>query len=178
MRFQKPFYYDPSQGNLLIEHIWRATGSPVPQPMLDFMSTSDFTTLVGGDPNATKGTLVTGRAINQFEFAPAPPGDFNMDGTVDAANFVVWRKGLRTIYTQADYDRWRAHYGQVVGNGAAEYSLDAFVDPLSAGVPEPACALLLGLGVFGQFSVRPTRPSSLRSSRRPVCEWPFRLYRR
>jgi hypothetical protein len=36
------------------------------------------------------------------------PGDFNNSGTVDAADYVVWRKGLGATYTQTDYDVWRA----------------------------------------------------------------------
>ena len=36
------------------------------------------------------------------------PGDFNGDGAVDAADYVVWRMGLGTTYSQADYDVWRA----------------------------------------------------------------------
>ena len=39
-------------------------------------------------------------------------GDYNRDGTVDAADYVVWRSGLGTTYTQADYDVWRANFGQ------------------------------------------------------------------
>src|SRR5262245_24788108 len=37
------------------------------------------------------------------------PGDFNGNGTVDAADYVVWRK---TGGTQADYTTWRTHFGQ------------------------------------------------------------------
>ena len=37
------------------------------------------------------------------------PGDFNHDGTVDAADYVVWRK---TDGTQAEYNTWRTHFGQ------------------------------------------------------------------
>ena len=43
------------------------------------------------------------------------PGDFNQDGTVDAADFVVWRKGLGTTYTQSDYAIWRANFGHSAG---------------------------------------------------------------
>ena len=32
-------------------------------------------------------------------------GDFNTDGTVDAADYVVWRNGLGTTYAQNDYGR-------------------------------------------------------------------------
>src|ERR1700742_3841341 len=32
------------------------------------------------------------------------PGDFNDDGHVDAADYLVWRGGLGTTFTQSDYD--------------------------------------------------------------------------
>jgi len=34
---------------------------------------------------------------------PSIPGDFNNNGVVDAADYVVWRKGLGTTYDQNDY---------------------------------------------------------------------------
>jgi hypothetical protein len=143
MRFQKPFYYDPSQGNLLIEHTWRTMGSPVSQPALDNQSSPEFTLLVGGNPDAISGNLFTGRSITQFEFAAPPPGDFNQDGTVDAADYVVWRKGLGTIYTPDDFDLWRAHFGEMAGSGTTGDPLGASVEPLPA-VPEPRCIVLGG----------------------------------
>jgi T5SS/PEP-CTERM-associated repeat protein len=70
--------------------------------------------------------------------APGLPGDFNSDGVVDAADYIVWRKGLDTTYTLADYDLWRAHFGEsTVSN--TEFSLRS-----GATVPEPG-TLLLGL---------------------------------
>jgi hypothetical protein len=67
------------------------------------------------------------------------PGDFNPNGVVDAADYVVWRKGLGTTYTQNDYLVWRAHFGQTAGSGAALPS----AKPLSAAVPEPSSELIL-----------------------------------
>ena len=67
---------------------------------------------------------------------PAIPGDFNHDGTVDAADYVVWRKNPGGIYTQADYNTWRANFGQTVDDSSAS----------NATVPEPAAAWLLVLG--------------------------------
>ena len=32
------------------------------------------------------------------------PGDFNNDGAVNTGDYLVWRKGLGTTYTQGDYD--------------------------------------------------------------------------
>jgi len=63
------------------------------------------------------------------------PGDFNNSGTVDAADYVVWRKGLGTTYTQTDYDVWRAHFGQTACSGTGS--------GVSATVPEPATIVML-----------------------------------
>jgi hypothetical protein len=72
---------------------------------------------------------------------PLPPGDFNRDGIVDAADYVVWRNGLGATYTQADYDAWWTHFGQTAGSGAAGYPLGASAEPLSATIPEPSTAV-------------------------------------
>jgi hypothetical protein len=63
-------------------------------------------------------------------------GDFNSDGRVDAADYVVWRDGLGTIFTLTDYDLWRANFGKVVGTASGGESG-------SSAVPEPAAATLL-----------------------------------
>jgi sugar lactone lactonase YvrE len=63
-------------------------------------------------------------------------GDFNGDGAIDAADYVVWRKGLGTKYTPDDYTIWRARFGETAGSGSL----------FRAPVPEPANALFLVLG--------------------------------
>jgi hypothetical protein len=78
-------------------------------------------------------------------FVPGP-GDYNQNGIVDAADYVVWRKGLGTTYTQTDYDVWRAHFGQTAGSG-----LGASVN---AAVPEPATVALLIVGILAMSSAR------------------------
>jgi hypothetical protein len=65
-------------------------------------------------------------------------GDFNSDGVVDAADYVVWRK---TDGTPAGYNAWRAHFGQTTGIGSGATT--------SAAVPEPTTILLLMFGVAG-----------------------------
>jgi hypothetical protein len=75
------------------------------------------------------------------------PGDFNFDGTVDAADYVVWRKGLGTTYNQNDYGVWRAHFGASLGPGSGAALPSA--NPLSAAVPEPATSVLLILATAG-----------------------------
>jgi hypothetical protein len=69
-----------------------------------------------------------------FAAASGVPGDFNHDGAVNGADFVVWRKGLGTTYTASAYNVWRANFGATADNGAA-------IDPVS--IPEPATSLVL-----------------------------------
>jgi hypothetical protein len=71
MRFQAPFYYDPSQGNLLVERINRGGSLPDPSPTVDVQSTFGFTVL-SGDVDAVSGTLVSRLPVTQFEFVPEP----------------------------------------------------------------------------------------------------------
>ena len=68
-------------------------------------------------------------------------GDFNHDGTVDAADYVVWRDGLGSIYTQADYAIWKAHFGKSPGSGSSANA--------NASVPEPTTVVLLMLAATG-----------------------------
>lgn len=91
-----------------------------------------------------------------FVDASLPPtlnGDFNLNGIVDAADYVEFRSGLNTIYTPADYDTWRANFGAAAGSGAALASFG----PLSA-VPEPATGLLLVVGALGHINCSRRRP--------------------
>ncbi|HEY3394548.1 MAG TPA: hypothetical protein VGK58_17690 [Lacipirellulaceae bacterium] len=75
-------------------------------------------------------------------------GDYNGDGSVDAADYVVWRKN--NINGQQGYDDWRTNFGLTTGPGSA--------NGLSAGaaVPEPisACLMVVGLIGFGLASRR------------------------
>jgi hypothetical protein len=62
-------------------------------------------------------------------------GDYNKDGTVDAADYVAWRK---TDGNAAGYNLWRTNFGKstIVGAGAAGTSTT------QAAVPEPATFVL------------------------------------
>jgi hypothetical protein len=62
------------------------------------------------------------------------PGDFNTDVTVDAADYVIWRKNFSG--DQAMYDAWRANFGSSLGPGSGSALPSAA--PLSAAIPEPA----------------------------------------
>jgi hypothetical protein len=71
-------------------------------------------------------------------------GDFSDDGKVDAADYVAWRNGLGTTYTEEDYAVWRDNFGQTASSGGAAGSLSTDF----AGVAEPACAVLLLVGLL------------------------------
>jgi hypothetical protein len=70
-------------------------------------------------------------------------GDYNDDGTVDAADYIVWRNGFGTTYTQADYDVWRANFGRMtLGVGSGSSAVLTSGEPLPAAVPEPPAILI------------------------------------
>jgi hypothetical protein len=80
------------------------------------------------------------------------PGDFNADGTVDAADYVVWRN---TDGTQTGYRAWRAHFGisLAAGSGSAQPSTES----LSAAVPEPRALFALSFAVSALVAMRRIR---------------------
>jgi hypothetical protein len=73
-----------------------------------------------------------GLAINAAAVDPGLAGDFNHDGAVNAADYVVWRKPLST---DGGYAEWQTNFGRTVaGRGASR---------LPTTVPEPAVVCLL-----------------------------------
>jgi hypothetical protein len=71
---------------------------------------------------------------------PTLPGDYNQNGTVDVADYVVWRKDPNR--TQAGYDLWRSHFGQPGGSGAG-IGLDGTAVPEATSLSLAAITLLL-----------------------------------
>ncbi|MCC7476685.1 MAG: hypothetical protein IT425_14950 [Pirellulales bacterium] len=72
------------------------------------------------------------REIDVFGTLALLPGDFNGDGSVDAADYVVWRKNDGT---SAAYAEWRANFGSSTVVGSAVNT--------SAAVPETSSIFLL-----------------------------------
>ncbi|HJQ78705.1 MAG TPA: PEP-CTERM sorting domain-containing protein, partial [Lacipirellulaceae bacterium] len=70
-------------------------------------------------------------------------GDFNGNGIVDAADYVVWRK---TDGSQAGYDLWRASFERTTGSASG-----ALFDSPTNAVPEPTAALMLLAGMLTIF---------------------------
>jgi autotransporter-associated beta strand protein len=55
-------------------------------------------------------------------------GDFNGDGVVDTADYVLWRRGLGTTHAPADLGIWHENFGRTSSSAAS----------LATAVPEPA----------------------------------------
>jgi formylglycine-generating enzyme required for sulfatase activity len=90
------------------------------------------------------------------EFGSSLPtvGDFNADGSIDAADYVVWRDGLGSTHTQADYDVWRANFSTFLAPAADQIATSA------PAVPEQKSVLLIGWSpvlVLSRRSCRTTR---------------------
>jgi hypothetical protein len=76
-------------------------------------------------------------------------GDFNNDGTVDAADYIVWRSGLGTTYTQTDYNTWRANFGRSAAGAAAVSAGNS-----NSAVPEPTSVAMAFLSIASLASCR------------------------
>lgn len=75
------------------------------------------------------------------------PGDYNSDGTVDAADYTAWRDGLGTIYTVQQYDIWKSNFGNSLnGAGASLHSSRLGATGSASVVPEPATILIAIVG--------------------------------
>jgi autotransporter-associated beta strand protein len=84
--------------------------------------------------------LLTGTGRLQVTTGP-PAGDFNDDGVIDAADYVLWRKKLDAPYTTTDYNDWRRNFGSPVNQGQSIQNAPALV-------PEPNSSCLLLIAAF------------------------------
>lgn len=114
---------------------------------------------------ATIYAMSTNNGIEAFTFTldttVTNTGDYNGNGEVDAADYILWRDTLGQAATPAgsgadgdgdgtigtgDYDYWRARFGNAAGSG------------LGAGqVPEPTSAALLAIVMLGMIAKRGRR---------------------
>jgi hypothetical protein len=88
------------------------------------------------DANTSVNLILTGQLIASALLPPDLPGDHNDDGTVDAADYVAWSKGVDVASTPENYELWRTNFGrsQVEDASAA-----------APAVPEPNSLRLLAL---------------------------------
>jgi MprA protease rhombosortase-interaction domain-containing protein len=76
-------------------------------------------------------------------------GDYNDNGTVDAADYVLWRKDPSAFGGDpAGYNTWRTNFGSTSGSGAVL---------VGGAVPEPGAILLILIGLAGFQTARQCR---------------------
>jgi hypothetical protein len=102
-------------------------------------------------------TLIDNIKVSTIDVSPAANADFNGNGIVDAADYVVWRDHFPTTGSgtqptgdangdtnvdQTDYDLWRASFGANLSLGGA-----------SGAVPEPGSGTLCLLAAMGALAL-------------------------
>jgi len=113
---------------------------------------------------------------------PSLAGDFNSNGVVDAADYVMWRKNVGTNAALpnnlvsgtigiAQYDQWRANFGNTAPGAGLSTGSTA-----NAVVPEPAILLqvILVVVILAKWR-RPENTTSVKTHQRvtPVINRPF-----
>lgn len=137
---------------------WTVTLNNVSSGDLTFRNDGNYSTAATLLFNASTGHE-TGYTDDFKVYIGAVPvgvaGDYNNNGVVDAADYVLWRKGgplqnevdVPGTVNSADYTAWRARFGNTSGTGSA-------VGP--AAVPEPGSmcvavtALIASIVMFGR----------------------------
>jgi hypothetical protein len=104
-------------------------------------------TLAGGTEDWSK--------TGTFTVKVGVPGDYNDNGVVDAADYVLWRNGAPLHFevdapgtvNAADYTSWRARFGKTTA-GAGSALSDVTI------VPEPSAIALVTLMLFATSTIR------------------------
>jgi hypothetical protein len=103
---------------------------------------SVYATLIGENQHLNVNASVNGVGVTEIPFDTLGvvyltlPGDFNHDGAVNAADYVVWRK---SDGSSTNYNLWRTNFGKSTNAGTGT----AIALPAGTLVPEPSTCVLL-----------------------------------
>jgi len=124
----------------------------------DGVRSFDLTFISGGDLTAIGSIYIDDISASLMQL-PALMGDFNADGLVDAADYVVWRDASGTtggnlaadangdnLVSELDYEIWKANFGDRAGGSLSSIAAIA--------VPEPTAIVLLAITLTTQLAPR------------------------
>jgi hypothetical protein len=136
--------------------------------LADAVQSFDLTFITGGAAAATGLMYIDDISAMISAAAGRLAGDYNADGTVDAADYVVWRNTVGESGTGlaadgngdqrvdgGDYDVWRGNFGRAPSVGWSAGT--AAVTRAHAAIPEPASSALCLLGMLAIGSCRHAR---------------------
>lgn len=126
---------------------------------------SDLSSAMRGSQSAAFESDATGFRLATTATPAAVAGDYNGNGVVDAADYVVWRDHLGTSFqltnevagmtpgtvTNEDYTAWRARFGNISGAGVGS-------GVSAAPVPEPTAMVFAILAAVTAACVRDRAP--------------------
>jgi hypothetical protein len=96
-----------------------------------------------GGPAASLFNLLVGPSSVILEaISTTLPGDYNGDGSVDAADYVAWRKDPDAFGGPTGYDEWRSNFGQPGGGGSGTAAPGSVPEPAFFALLAVACGML------------------------------------
>lgn len=116
-------------GNLYVAHSGLVTG--------DAAATAQLVQVFSPGGN----WLATTSSNGTFNLTPVSvglAGDYNSDGKVDAADYVIWRDDPTGHGGSGGYDTWRANFGATAGSGSLAGS----------SIPEPGTLVIAAFGLL------------------------------
>jgi hypothetical protein len=122
--------------------------------------TADLDGAAGGSLDAAGKPIVNDlRYWNSRLTAADLPGDYNFNGTVDAADFVAWRKNFGSGKAlpnddtagvdSNDFLRWRHNFGQTASGSGSR-----LISTAQSPIPEPATLFNLGMAAATLLCLR------------------------
>jgi T5SS/PEP-CTERM-associated repeat protein len=143
----------------------------------DFVTGTFGTEVFPSMPNLAFDVLYNPQSV-VLTVLSALPGDYSGNGTVDAADYTVWRNSVGGVslpnegaslgtVDDLDYDFWKLHFGETIGSGSGSADFGelsrAGASPSQAAVPEPAALSLMFAALIGAVINRAApRPGSRR----------------
>lgn len=102
----------------------------------------------GNVPEGFDYVLVDNATTKSIDVVVSDTGDFNRDGFVNAADYVLWRKGLG--FAPNDYDQWLRNFGRTLAGGSGSIDFSNVPEPVGGAVVSVVIFLLLarqGIGL-------------------------------